>query len=103
MASISEHIYKIIRTEQFADPFSYAFDRENLAHAFGKVLNEDEANILKFLNTCNDFATDILKGIFALFDNLNLSHRDLREFIFSAINKQFLDLTPTMIEQMNEG
>lgn len=103
MASISEHIYQVIKSESFADPFSKEFDKEKLADAFGKVLNEDEANILKFLITCNEFSLDIIKEVFSLFDNLNLSHEDLREFCFIAINKQFLDLTPTMLEQMKEG
>lgn len=103
MSKISDHIYHIIKEQEFADPFNIEFDNDRLIKEFGNALKEDETNLLEFLQICNELFKDIRQNIFALFDKLRLAPEDLREFFFIAVNKYFLDLTPQLLNQVSAG
>lgn len=103
MMKISDHIYIILREQQFADPFSDEFDSKKLKSEFGNSLNQEAENLLDFLIICNKLYEDLKRNIFALFDKLNFAPQDLREFSFLSINKYYLDLTPKMFEQARGG
>lgn len=103
MSKISNHIYHIIKEQEFADPFNDEFDTDKLTKEFGTVLSEDEENLLEFLHICNGLFKDIRRNIFALFVKLRFAPEDLREFFFIAVNKYFLDLTPQLLNQVGAG
>ena len=103
MANISNRIYQIIKEEKYADPFSINFDSAKVVKEFGVRLNEDENNTLQFLHICNSLFKEVKEKVFQLFNKIKLKPDDLREFLFIAVNKYFLDLTPQVIEQLSTG
>ena len=96
----TDNIRKILKTEQYANPFCESYDRKKILDALEKKTNEEEQKILTFLDICHGLACDIKKHIHELFDQTNFSSRDLRDFCFTAVNKYFLDFTPVMYGQV---
>ncbi|WP_100615774.1 hypothetical protein [Confluentibacter citreus] len=96
---ISDRIMSILYKD-YANPFSSKFDFEKFDKEIGNDINKNEEDILTFIVICNQKFKEIHEHFSQVFSELNLTQRELIEFLHKALNKNTLDLAPLIVEQM---
>jgi len=96
---ISDRIMSILYKD-YANPFSSKFDFEKFDKEIGDDISKNEEDILTFIVICNQKFKEIQEHFSKVFSELNLTQKELIEFLHKALNKNTLDLAPIIVEQM---